>query len=148
MESDEALRLFERFLGGRGRYVTAARAAVAWAALEREMPFDAHELWASLRGKRVGLSTVYRTLELMVEAGIVRRLAGEVVRFEAIHSRPAHEYLRCRGCGRWSAFESRALDDALAEVAERLGFEVDRRSIVLAGHCRTCRHLRRVGEID
>jgi len=148
MESNDAMRLFQRFLKGRGLYVTAAREAVARAALAQETPCDAPALWEAMRPRRAGLSTVYRTLDLLVEAGLVRRLAGEVARFAPVHRRPSHEYLRCRGCGRWRAFESRALDEVLAEVAERLEFEVDRRSVVLSGSCHTCRHLRRLGEID
>lgn len=143
MSAPSAMKVFSEYLRRQGLYLTRRRRLVAELVLERQLPFEARDIWAGLRGARVGLATVYRTLELLQEAGLVRRLATGVARFEVIYHRRRHEFLRCRACGKWFPFSSPALEEALADVLERFEFTLRRRSIVLEGVCRICKRLNR-----
>ena len=71
----QALLRFQRFLAQKSLRLTAARAAIVEAALERQGHFPIEDLVADLRrrGIRGSKATVYRTLPLLAEAGILQR---------------------------------------------------------------------------
>lgn len=75
-----------------GLKYTAERADTLDAALAFDGTFDAERLLASLpaRGHRVSKATVYRTLKLLVDSGILaeRPDARDCVRYEVIHGKP------------------------------------------------------------
>jgi Fur family ferric uptake transcriptional regulator len=84
-------------------------------------------------------STVYRTLDVLEELGLVRHGHGADGR-EEFHVLPAqeHGHLHCADCGAtWEIGEARA-----AAVAEALraadGFEIDIGHVTLVGRCRDC----------
>ena len=85
-------------------------------------------------------STVYRTLRVLEELGVVRHAHGADGR-EEFHVRPAadHGHLHCAHCG--ASWEI-APDDAAATVAsfrDRWGFEVDLSHLTVVGRCAGCR---------
>jgi Fur family transcriptional regulator, ferric uptake regulator len=85
-------------------------------------------------------STVYRTLRVLEELGVVRHAHGADGR-EEFHVRPAadHGHLHCAHCG--ASWEI-ASDDAAATVAsfeDRWGFEVDLSHLTVVGRCAACR---------
>ena len=85
-------------------------------------------------------STVYRTLDVLEELGLIRHHHGVDGR-EEFHVMPTNEHghLHCRGCGgAWEIgpAEAAALTDALRR--ER-GFLVDLSHLTMAGLCRDCR---------
>jgi Fur family ferric uptake transcriptional regulator len=85
-------------------------------------------------------STVYRTLDVLEELGIVRHGHGPNGR-EEYHVLPGEEHghlhcTACGGCWELGADEARALLGSLA--AER-GFEVDLSHVTIVGRCRSCR---------
>jgi Fur family transcriptional regulator, ferric uptake regulator len=84
-------------------------------------------------------STVYRTLDVLEELGLVRHGHGADGR-EEYHVRPAseHGHLYCAVCGgSWevSAAEAEALIETIRAVN---GFEVDLSHVTIVGRCRTC----------
>jgi Fur family ferric uptake transcriptional regulator len=92
-------------------------------------------------GGPVGRATVYRVLELLVEHGLVERVAVDrgLSRFERIlPSGDHHHHLVCENCGRLVAFDDPALERAIGEVSERLGVRVEHHEVVLRGACEDC----------
>jgi Fur family ferric uptake transcriptional regulator len=85
-------------------------------------------------------STVYRTLDLLEELGLVRHGHGADGR-EEFHVLPAdaHGHLYCAECGgSWEIGADRA--GAIQEVVrEHDGFEVDLSHVTMVGRCRSCR---------
>jgi Fur family ferric uptake transcriptional regulator len=84
-------------------------------------------------------STVYRTLDVLEELGIVRHGHGPSGR-EEYHVLPGavHGHLHCKACGAsWeiSADEAAALVTSLDER----GFEIDLSHVTIVGRCRACR---------
>lgn len=88
----------------------------------------------------VSLATVYRTLRLFKEEGIVdeMRFADCTCRhYEA--SRPGkHHHIVCRHCGRVVEFESPMVDQFIAEIEQHSGFKVEGMEICLQGSCPEC----------
>lgn len=85
-------------------------------------------------------STVYRTLEVLEELGIVRHGHGPDGR-QQYHVLPdaEHGHLHCRACGgAWeiSAEEAASIVDALESAR---GFAVDLSHVTVVGRCRDCR---------
>lgn len=91
------------------------------------------------RDPRTIPSTVYRTLDVLEELGLVRHGHGADGR-EEFHVLPAseHGHLHCTGCGAtWELGADRAA--AVARALRRDdGFEVDIGHVTLVGRCATC----------
>jgi Fur family ferric uptake transcriptional regulator len=92
-------------------------------------------------GRDVGLATVYRTLELLDELGLVQRLeAGEgPVGYEpAGPSGEHHHHLVCVRCERVVPFADEGLERAIARAARRVEGRVDAHDVTLRGLCPPC----------
>jgi Fur family ferric uptake transcriptional regulator len=91
---------------------------------------------------RVGLATVYRTLELLAELRLVGRLdTGQgIARYEPmLPSGEHHHHMVCDHCGRVIPFDDPDLEDTMERLARRVRFEVAEHDVVLRGACRSCR---------
>lgn len=106
---------------------------------------DANELHrlARERDARVSLATVYRSLRLFKELGLVeeRRLASEHLHYEP-KGEGTHHHLICLGCGRVIEFDHPMIEEAIAEVGRRKRFAVTRIELRGEGHCARCRRPR------
>ena len=102
---------------------------------------SAQTVHARLReaGEGVGLATVYRTLQAMVEAGTVDMLRtddGEAV-YRAC-STHHHHHLGCRDCGRTVEVEGPAVERWTDRVAAEHGFTDVTHSLEIFGTCAEC----------
>ena len=92
-------------------------------------------------GKPTGRASIYRVLELLVDHGLVERVAvgpGQA-RFERTQpSGEHHHHLVCDQCGRLVAFDDPALEQAIDDLSERLGVRVAHHDVVLRGACERC----------
>lgn len=121
---------------------TRQRRAVARALAEAAGFQSAQVLHAALRGggDRIGLATVYRTLQSMVDAGevdMVRDDSGEQ-RFRRCEVRSHHHHLVCRSCGAVVEVESAAVERWAAEVAGQHGFTDVGHDVEVYGRCAAC----------
>jgi Fur family transcriptional regulator, ferric uptake regulator len=121
--------------GARERIVELlASEPCALSAVEIEDALRAH-------GGRIGRASIYRVLELLLERGLVERVAvgRGLTRFERIlPSGEHHHHLVCERCGKLVAFDDAGLERAIDRVSERLGVRVDRHDVVLRGTCEDC----------
>ena len=95
----------------------------------------------------VPVSSAYRSLTVLAEARVVRKVAGndDTGRFELAEdlSGQHHHHLICSNCGTVvdiaaSPRLERALADAARAAAEEAGFEVHEHRIDLVGRCSNC----------
>lgn len=91
----------------------------------------------------VGVATVYRQLDKMVEAGLVRKYSldgGACYQYvgadEGCHE---HFHLKCLGCGALIHVDCDFLQGLAPHILEHHGFEVDNRRTVMYGLCKECR---------
>ncbi|MBS4752784.1 transcriptional repressor [Nocardioides sp. zg-ZUI104] len=120
---------------------TRQRIAITEALREAADFQSAQEIHDSLRqsGEKVGLATVYRTLQAMADAGDVdvrHNPAGEATyrRCSASH----HHHLVCRSCGRTVEVTSTAVERWANAVAEEHGFSDVDHTVELVGLCTEC----------
>jgi Fur family transcriptional regulator, ferric uptake regulator len=102
---------------------------------------SAQEIHAELRehGERVGLATVYRTLQALADNGEVDLLRGEDG--EARYRRCSgshHHHLVCRTCGRTVEVEGPAVERWAGNVARDHGFRDVSHTLELFGTCSSC----------
>jgi Fur family ferric uptake transcriptional regulator len=92
------------------------------------------------RGAKVGLTTVYRTLQLLVDAGEVdtmRLPSGEQL-FRRC-GRTHHHHLVCRRCGTTVEVEGPAVEQWTRSVAEQHGYAEVSHTLEIFGNCPSCR---------
>ncbi|WP_344629637.1 transcriptional repressor [Streptomyces glaucosporus] len=125
----------------RGRS-TRQRAAVAAALSEVDEFRSAQELHDMLkhRGDSVGLTTVYRTLQSLADAGevdVLRTDDGEAV-YRRCSSGDHHHHLVCRHCGRAVEVEGPAVEKWADSIAEEHGFVDVAHTVEIFGTCGEC----------
>jgi Fur family ferric uptake transcriptional regulator len=107
----------------------------------RHKHFDTNELLDDLKqaGRAVSRATVYRTLKLLVDAGLLRRIEiGPRTVFDHDYGYPAHDHLFCTECGAMIEFQNAKVDETLREIAAEHAFQTDGRSLVIRGVCGSC----------
>ena len=109
---------------------------------ESEGHLDADELYrlAREREPRISLATVYRTLSLFKEEGIIEeRHFIEGHHHYEVKGESDHYHLVCLKCGEIVEFESAAIGDMKDDVYRKTGFKVVGGDICLEGYCKRCR---------
>ena len=91
------------------------------------------------RGHRVGLSTVYRTLKILLDSGMVRQSKiDNTTLYEALISEPNHIHFVCNQCGNTEEFASPKLERLIKSVTEEHQFEERFSRYTIYGLCRSC----------
>jgi Fur family ferric uptake transcriptional regulator len=121
---------------------TRQRAAVAAALNEVDEFRSAQELHDMLkhRGDSVGLTTVYRTLQSLADAGevdVLRTSDGEAV-YRRCSTGEHHHHLVCRGCGKAVEVEGPAVEEWAESVAAEHGFVNVAHTVEIFGTCAEC----------
>lgn len=111
--------------------------------LEKE-PNDvtAATLWRRMRARRketIGLATVYRTLALLDERGVIDSLSHHAhERCYRLCKDVHHHHLVCEGCHRVVELDECGLEGWVDEVAGRHGFSAGEHSLEISGLCADC----------
>lgn len=89
----------------------------------------------------IGYATVYRTLMLLVDAGVAhqRHFHDGQSRFE-LDSNHHHDHLICTECGKIVEFENDHIENLQEQVAKRHGFSLTRHKMELYGFCSDCQN--------
>ena len=121
----------------RGYRDTAPRRAVVQAVALKDKHFTAEELREQL--PEVGRATVYRSLKIMVEVGLVCRvlLEGGTLHYQLSH-RGHHHHLLCVECGASEDITGCDIEDQLRSVAAARDFRVSGHWLEVYGRCRNC----------
>ncbi|REJ34418.1 MAG: hypothetical protein DIU82_09060 [Bacillota bacterium] len=121
--------------------VQLIQAVVAW---ERQA-FTGEDLYAELRPTGLGRATVFRTLRLLQELGVLTRLhladgcQRYVVTPPASGHSPEHmDRLICRQCGRVAYLDECPMEGSLARIAQATGYRVDGHHLDIVGLCAEC----------
>lgn len=130
----------EQILRSRGYRLTNQRRAIV-RELENGRHLSAEEMYEHLRGDHpeLGLSTVYRTLDLLTELGVARKddFGEGYSRYELATER-MHHHARCEECGRVIEFNEELMEYLALQVERETGFVTDWHEITLHGRCAEC----------
>jgi Fur family transcriptional regulator, ferric uptake regulator len=133
---------------GRGTRVRGTRQAEALNAVLADLPAfsSAQDIHAELRrrGERIGLTTVYRHLQVLSEDGsidTIRDQNGETL-YRRCETSAHHHHVTCRSCGRSVEVEGRAVERWADRVAAEAGFVDIDHTVEIFGLCPDCARTR------
>ncbi len=124
------------------RRMTRQRQAVVRVLEDQDVFRSAQDVHAELaaRGDSVGLATVYRNLQALVQSGSVdsvRSVDGEVL-YRLCEKPGHHHHLVCAKCGRTKEFSLENLETELSAVARAQGYRLTDHELELFGICSSC----------
>lgn len=135
-------REFEAFIRKKGLKLTSQRRRILKRVFATHRHFTAEEAHDWFRKGRddVSRATVYRTLSLLVEGGLLDQLdlGGDKKRYEHLLGRAHHDHLLCIKCGTVVEFQEPRIETLQDEVAATHGFSITSHSLRLFGMCRKC----------
>ena len=135
-----ARQRFVDFLAQKNLRLTGQRRAIIETVFSTEQHFTAEQLleWSRRRDKSVSRATVYRTLPLLTESGLVREMDfGKEHKFYDPNyaERPRHNHIICQDCGKIVEFESDRIEQLENEISHQLGFSVKAHRLQITASC-------------
>jgi len=144
MDTQAAHEILTKYLKSQGKLrSTPERFAILDEVLQTQGHFDAESLYYRLitGGVKVSKATVYNTLELLQNCGLVSRyrFAENTSRYEKAFGRPHHHHLICLECGDIIEFVSDKLERIQNEVCSEKDFKAQSTTLQIFGSCSRCR---------
>ena len=140
--AESARQTLRDFLKRRGIKFTAPRRRILEAVLEMEDHFEAEQLLFELRqrGERVAKATIYRTLPLLVDCGILKQVRFEVkqAHYELCFGENPHDHMVCSRCGRIIEFGADEVIELRGRLAKQHNFHAVAHRFQLLGLCHGC----------
>jgi Fur family ferric uptake transcriptional regulator/Fur family peroxide stress response transcriptional regulator len=133
--------LLSKVLRERGQRVTPQRIAIARTVRELDRHTTAETVFGRVSEQMPGVSlpTVYATLDLLEEVGLVRRVPTETGTAVYDPRTEDHHHLVCRRCGDIMDVDAPVDRTELLSAAATLGFAADDAQVVVRGVCARCR---------
>ena len=133
---------YSEILRDKGHRLTPQRMMVLEAMEASDAHISAEEIHTQVRAKYpyINISTVYRTLELLKELGLVTETDLGSGRFlYHLAGKAHHHHLVCRRCGKNMDVEDSLLQWLHEELVAKCGFAADLQHLAIFGTCRQCR---------
>lgn len=125
----------------RGYRLTPQRQMILSTIHKSDHHISAEEIYAQvrLRYPQVNISTVYRTLELLKELGLVTEtdLGGGRFRYHSVE-KGHHHHLVCRKCARVFELDESLLKPIEGKILRQYGFKADLSHLAVFGNCVQC----------
>ena len=137
---------FVGFLVGKRLRMTSQRQAIIDTVFDTEEHFTAEQLlvWARRRDKSVSRATVYRTLPLLTESGLVRAMdfGRDQTYYDPNYAdHPNHSHIICNDCDRIVEFEDEKIAALESEISHKLGFSVKSQRLQINAACEQMKRL-------
>ncbi len=136
-------RRFKEFLRHRNMKVTQSRLDLIDLIASYRKHFEVEELvnWISLKTNRgVSRSTIYRTIKLLQEFGVIREVIKQNNRtiYEFVAGKSHHDHLVCIECGKIIEFVDEDIEKLQDEVCAQYGFKAVNHRLEIFGICSDC----------
>jgi Fur family ferric uptake transcriptional regulator len=137
---------FREFLAHNNLRITSQREAIIETVFNTDQHFTAEQLlqWSREKDASVSRATVYRTLPLLTESGLVREMDfGKDYKFYDPNyaDHPNHNHIICQDCDRIVEFESEKISKLEDEITNRLGFSIKTQRLQITGNCQELKKL-------
>ncbi len=130
---------FLEFIQSKGLKTTRQRSTIVQVFFRMHGHISVEELLRQVKAvnPRIGYATVYRTLHLLVESGLVeeRRFGDGLARYEGRNEVEHHDHMICLDCGKIREFSNPRLLELQKQLAEENGFKIFRHRLELYGTC-------------
>lgn len=125
-----------------GHRLTTPRQAIIKMVAPRQDHFSAQEVWEEVRSQHrgVGRATVFRTLDLLTELGVLNRIhTGDGCHRYTVCDTKHHHHLMCVECGTVISLEAAGIENQIRRMASDAGFDLLTHHLELVGRCAACR---------
>ncbi len=144
---ETAKQKFVKFLGRKKLRLTSQRQAIIDSVFATTEHFTAEQLleWSRRLDSTVSRATVYRTLPLLVESGVLREIdLGKTYKFYDPNyaQAPQHRHIICQDCNKIFEFDSEEMDRLEEEITRKLGFSILSQRLQITA---TCDEFRKLG---
>ena len=147
-QTDEKLERFRDFIRERGLKNTRQRDDIARWFFAVKGHHNADEIYRQVQNESpgIGFSTVYRTMKLLCEAGLVqeRHFGDSEALYENVSTH--HDHCICTSCGKIMEFENPQIEALQEAVARDFGFQLTSHKMELYGLCASCARAQRPGK--
>src|SRR6058998_3616990 len=131
---------FMDFLAQKNLRLTAQRQAIIETAFGTRQHFTAEQLleWARRRDRSVSRATVYRTLPLLTESGMVRAMdfGKDQTYYDPNYAdHPNHSHIICNDCDRIVEFDDEKIAALESEISHKLGFSIKSQRLQINAAC-------------
>ena len=99
---------------------------------------EVHSILIS-RGEKVGLATVYRTLQALAETGAIDVLRNDGEALYRACSNDHHHHLVCTGCNKTTEISAPEVEIWTEKIAREQGYFISGHTIEVFGLCKNCR---------
>jgi len=131
------------YLKSKGLKFTPERQLILKEVFSIHRHFEVDDLFIRMRrrDKRISRSTLYRTLRLLVECGLLREVLFEErhSHYEHILGHEHHDHLLCLGCGQVIEFSNSSIEKLQNKVCGEYKFQPQGHRLQITGYCRKCR---------
>jgi Fur family ferric uptake transcriptional regulator len=145
-ERATAKEKFLTFMEQKNLRITSQRLAIVETVFATDQHFTAEQLleWARERDSSVSRATVYRTLPLLTESGLVHEMdfGKDYKIYDPNYAdHPNHNHIICVDCNKIVEFESKQLDTLENEISRDLGFQVESQQLRINASCEDMKNL-------
>ncbi len=137
------MQVFKEYLAEKKLKQTPHRKLILETFLAGEGHRSVEDIHRDVRGQdsKIGYTTVYRTMKLLIQAGLAREidLADGLTRYEHLYNHTHHDHLVCTACGTSIEFLNADLEKIQGSASDRLGFKVLDHKLQIYGLCALCR---------
>lgn len=134
--------VFAEYLTQKNLKMTPQRRLILDTLLKQKDHLSSEELYSRVkkRDKSIGQATVYRTLKLLNDSGLIEPLdfADGVTRYEPSYGTDHHDHLICEKCGKNIEILDETIEHRQEELAKEHGFTLLRHKMYLYGVCADC----------
>jgi len=135
-------KVFRHYLRHNGIKNTQARRHILDVVLGMGEHFEAEQVLYRLHENNisVGKATVYRTLPLLVDCGILKTVRFDVkqTHYEFVYGQDPHDHMVCHRCGRIVEFSSDKVIQLRTQLASEHRFHITGHRLQLTGLCWDC----------
>ncbi|HRI86088.1 MAG TPA: Fur family transcriptional regulator [Ignavibacteria bacterium] len=131
---------FRSILNSHSLKVTKPRIEIMKILKSNHKPLTISEISGKLTNKKTDLVTVYRTMNLFEELGIVNQIdfKDEYKRYELIYDRHHHHHIVCRKCRKVENVET-CLPEGFEKLLLKTGYSEITHSLEFFGICGSCK---------
>jgi Fur family ferric uptake transcriptional regulator len=137
------IEIFREYIKKKSLRNTAERETIIREIFSRHDHFDIDEIHLRLKkkGRRISRASIYRTIPLLIDSGLVQMVSFEDghQHYEHIHGHQHHCHLWCLGCGKIIEFQDGRVKKIENELARLHNFRITSHKLKVYGYCEKCR---------
>ena len=133
---------FRNYLKKKGLKFTPEREVILKEIFSLHKHFDIEFLYLRVcrKNKKISRATIYRTLPLLVESGLIVETFHCLGKgsYEHVFGHPHHDHMICLKCGKVIEFSNEKIERLREEVCRKYGFKSIEHRLGIRGYCKKC----------